>query len=465
MLFASYAVAAAAMVAATLYLFLRLRLYLTTTTMLVGSLLLIYGPAALSFTLSSGYYGFLIHLPTRAPDAWTMFPAMKARIGDLNPAIAAMNFSLALMYVGVIAGIELVTRLLPARAAATEAAVAQWSAQPLSDDFQDYRALLVAMYALFLLMLFVSISENHIGTIARFFAITGDNAARNSFRAHFGSSPSYLYRTLLSAIAPMLVIWGCLAGILKRSWTLLLAAILLFLVTMLGEIETLSKAPPAFFLIQIALAVMLAFTTKLSWKAAAAAGAFVALAIFLSTWMIVISPSGTSALETAYTRVFEMENETLVENFAVFPALHPFMWGANIRPIAMLTGQSFVPAYRIVADIWYGSREITSPSLFIADAWADFSYAGVLVFSIVAGAVCRGVDLAFLAQGKSVVAIAVLSATFIGIFTLLTTALNTALLSGGLLLAPLLAFALTAAMRYTGTARTLSKEGNQSASR
>jgi hypothetical protein len=47
-LFGSYATAAAAMIAAALYLFLRLRLYVTTTTMLVGSLLLVYGPASLS---------------------------------------------------------------------------------------------------------------------------------------------------------------------------------------------------------------------------------------------------------------------------------------------------------------------------------------------------------------------------------------------------------------------------------
>jgi hypothetical protein len=57
MLFASYATAAAAMIAAALHLFLRLRLYVTTTAMLVGSLLLVYGPASLSFMLSSGEYG------------------------------------------------------------------------------------------------------------------------------------------------------------------------------------------------------------------------------------------------------------------------------------------------------------------------------------------------------------------------------------------------------------------------
>ena len=93
------------------------------------------------------------------------------------------------------------------------------------------------------------------------------------------------------------------------------------------------------------------------------------------------------------------------------------------------------------------SHDITSPSLFIADAWADFSYAGVILYSIIAGAICRTLDIAFLARGKSVVGVAVLGATLVGVLTLLTTALNIALITGGLLLAPILAGALIMASR------------------
>src|SRR6202040_604319 len=110
----------------------------------------------------------------------------------------------------------------------------------------------------------------HVGAIEHFFSIKGDNDARNVYRAHFGGSPNYLYRVMLAAVAPMLVIWGLLAGLLKSSWSLLLAVSLLFLVTMIGKIETLSKAPPAFFLIQIMLAILLTFTNKAAWKTAVA---------------------------------------------------------------------------------------------------------------------------------------------------------------------------------------------------
>jgi oligosaccharide repeat unit polymerase len=417
--------------------------------MLVGALLLVYGPASLSFTLSSGEYGFLIRpllgnidLPS------SMFPLMKAKIGDLDPVITAINFSLALMYLGMIAGIESINRLFPARTGTTETALAKWHGQSIQDGMRDHHLLLAVISALFLLMLFFSIKENHVGVIEHFFSIKGDNDARNVYRAHFGGSPNYLYRVILAAVAPMFMIWGLLAGLLNRSWLLLLAVFLLFLVTMIGKIETLSKAPPAFFLLQIMLAVLLSFSNRVAWRTALAGVIVVALVIYVTTRLIIIFPAGTSTIETVYSRIFEVENETLVENFAVFPLLHPFMWGANIRPIAMLMGVPYVPSFSLVAYTWYGNPDITSPTLFIADAWTDFSYAGVFLYSILAGAICRSIDIVFLARGKSVVAIAVLGATFWGVLTLITTALNIALFSGGLLLAPVLAAMLVVTTRY-----------------
>lgn len=453
MLSLSYAAAAAAMLTAALYLFSRLRLFITTTTMLVGSLLLVYGPAFLSFTLSSGEYAYLIRPLTGGVGAPTsMFPTIGARVGDLNAVIIAMNFSIALMYAGIIAGIEIVNRIAPTRTAAAQAALVNWGCQPMQDSMPDHRILLVAISALFLLMLFFSITEEHIQVISHFFSIKDDNTARNLFRAHFSSSPNYWYRVILSAVAPMFVIWGLLAGALSRSWSLLLAGFLLFLITMLGKVETLSKAPPAFFLIQIMLAALLAFTNKISWRVAVFGLVVVLLVIYVATGLIIVFSKELSVVEAVYSRIFEVENETLLENFAVFPHLHPFMWGANIRPIAALMGLSYVPSFSIVAYTWYHSHDITSPTLFIADAWADFSYAGVIVFSIIAGAVCRSIDIVFLARGKSVVAVAVLAATFWGVLTLITTALNIALFSGGLLLAPILAGILvTATQRFTPT--------------
>jgi hypothetical protein len=145
--------------------------------------------------------------------------------------------------------------------------------------------------------------------------------------------------------------------------------------------------------------------------------------------------------------VFEVESQTLLEYFATFPYIHPHTWGTGIRPIAALMGVPHIPSYDMVAYTWFGSHDTTNPSLFIADAWADFAYAGVVVLSITLGVICRSIDILFLAPGKSAVGIAVLAATFVGVLMLMTKALNTALFSGGLLLAPILAAIVVAATR------------------
>ena len=328
-------------------------------------------------------------------------------------------------------------------------ALRNWNAQVLQDEIGDHRILLIVILALVALMLFFSISENHIATIWKFLSIPeGDNnAARNMFRHHFSGSPNYLYRLILGAVAPMFVIWGLLAGGLSKSWSLLLAASLLFIATMVGELDTLSKAPPAFFLIQLMVGALLTFTNKITWRSALVAACGVAMVLSAVTRLIM---EGTEILNFVYYRVFEVGNQALLENFATFPLVHPYMWGTNLRPVAMLMGLHFIPAFSIVAHTWYGTYDVTSPALFIADAWADFSYAGVFVFSVIAGAVCRSIDAIFLVHGKTAVGVAVLGAAFLGVYTLLNTALNIALFSGGLLLAPILAGLLVMASRRLG---------------
>jgi hypothetical protein len=461
MLSLSYAAAAAAMCGAAIYLFFRLRLFLTITTMLVGSLLLIYGPLFLSYTLSSGERAYLIHLLSGvAGPPHEIFSIIKVKIPDLGAVITAMNFSIALMYAGIVVGIEAVDRLIPKRIALMRTALTNWNGQALHDDVGDHRGLLIVILALLALMSFFSIMENHIATIWHFLSIKGDeeNIARDLFRARFAGSPNYFYRVILGAVAPMFVIWGLVAGLLSRSWSLLLAASLLFLVIMIGKIETLSKAPPAFFLIQLMVAALLTFTNRITGRSVLIGVAFVAMVLYATARLTIAVPQGMAGLEFIYYRVFEVESQALLENFAVFPLVHPHMWGTNIRPIATLMGIPYVPAYSIVAYTWHGSHDMTTPALFIADAWVDFSYAGVIVYSVIAGAICRSIDAIFLVHGKTIVSIAVLGAAFIGIFTLLTTALNAALFSGGLLLAPALAGLLIAATRYRATKPTLPVE-------
>jgi hypothetical protein len=376
------------------------------------------------------------------------FPAIAARVGDLAPVITDINFALTLMYLGIVAGIEAANRAFPSRASVADSAISSWNKKEIAHERRANNILLCTISACFLVMLLYSLKENHLGTIEQFFSIATDNGARNLFRAEHGGSASYTYRLILSAFAPMLIIWGLLSGILEKSKLLVLSAVLLLLVTLLGKVETLSKAPPAFFLLQLMLAALLVFTNRVSWRVVLFGSIAVLAVIYVAVRMLIISPE-ISPLALTYSRIFDVETETLVENFAVFPRLHPFMWGTNLRPVAALIGVPYTPSFSIVGYTWYQDHNITSPTLFIADAWADFSYSGVLIFSAAAGAICRGIDITILAEGKSAVTIAVLGATLCGVLTLITTSLNIALVTGGLLIAPLLAGLLVTVSRRT----------------
>jgi len=317
MLFFSYAAAIGAVCAATAYLVLRLR-WITTTTMLMGSLLLVYGPAYLSFTLSSGQHAFLLRLFGMHVEDQSAFAMIREKVPDIDGVITSMNFSIALMYAGIIAGIEIVGRLAPARSVTTSLALHGWTTQPLQDDPGNHRLLSAAIILICAFMVYISITEQHIRIVTDFFAIKADDGARNLFRARFSGSHSYIYRVTLSAVAPMFVIWGLLAGLTRRSWLLLFAAALLLLATMLGKMEQLSKAPQAFFLLQLLLAALLALTNRLSGRIVFVSACVVAILIYATTFLII--SGDRSILEMAYSRVFEIENETLLQNFGRLPA-------------------------------------------------------------------------------------------------------------------------------------------------
>jgi hypothetical protein len=449
MLPASYVIAAAAILGATFYVYFRLRLFLTATTMLLGSLLLVYGIEYLIYMLSEGERDFLINRLSGTIGApYPFFLTIKTTLPDFDTVLISMNLSLALMYGGIIGGIEIVDRIFPSRISVMNMALPDWNAQSMRDPLGGTRILTLAITALILFMLFVSITEHHLSTITGFFSITGqDELARNAYRLNHGGSPNYIYRLMLGTIGPMLVIWGLFAGWLNRSWILVLAAVFLLLTIMIGKLETLSKAPAAFFALQLMFAASLAFTNRLTWRTALAAACAVLLILYPATRLVLTSVQGRAVLEFIYFRVLEVPNQSLLETFAVFPSLHPYMWGANIQALAMLTGQHYEPAYSVVAHTWFGGYDTTENALFIAGAWADFSFVGVIFFSLFAGAICRSIDAAFLVDGKTVVAISVMAAAFSGVFTLLSTALNTALISGGLLVGPVFAVLLIKSIR------------------
>jgi hypothetical protein len=140
-----------------------------------------------------------------------------------------------------------------------------------------------------------------------------------------------------------------------------------------------------------------------------------------------------------FRRTFAVSNETVLEFFSAFPHYLSYTWGANFRPLAFLTGREFQAAYADVSYLWHGQGGSTSNAMFIADAWAAFSFFGVAAVSILVGAICRTIDLILISRGKTAMTIAVLSSVSMGVLHLMVGSASTAMFSGGLVSVPLIA--------------------------
>jgi hypothetical protein len=220
---ASYVIAALAIYGAGLYLIYRLDLYFKASSMLLGFLLLVYGPAYLAY--------MLFRRPISVVDL---------RISNsfnFDDTVVSLNLSIAIMFVCVIAGIELVDRLAPRSAEALRQAISDWNHQPLRGGRTKPWPLLIVILALGLFMAWISARERHLSTIAGCLSVTGNEVAKTAYRQQYGGSNVYFYNVVVASIAPMLIIWGALAGWVQRWWPLLVATAFLAALTLSARLK------------------------------------------------------------------------------------------------------------------------------------------------------------------------------------------------------------------------------------
>jgi oligosaccharide repeat unit polymerase len=288
-------------------------------------------------------------------------------------------------------------------------------------------------------MIWVSIREHHLAIVSGFLDTASSQIAKSEYRLQHAGSNNYAYRVIVNSIAPFFVIWGILESLINRFRILLAVSLVLLLLTLFGRVETLSKAPVALLFVQIGLAALLCFGNRAKWQVLAGASTAI-IVIFYPLIELTIPETARqgTAIEFFFWRTLFIPNEVLLEYFNAIPYYLPHTWGANIRPVALLLNMEFRPTYDDVSLLWHGKPGSTSNSMFIADAWADFSFVGVAVASILAGAVCRFIDVAFVTRGKSTTTIAILACTFVGIVHLMIGSIQSAMLSGGLASVPLM---------------------------
>jgi hypothetical protein len=424
----SYFIAASSMIAAAIYLFFKTRGSICTTSMMLGLLLLFYGPAYLLYMLYYNTHSVVFRQIIKSP--------------YFDDGVVSLNLAIAIMYCGCVVGIEIVDKIAPDRREKLNLALENWNAAPLIGNHRVVGPLVAINLALCVYMIGVSIYENHVGVILGFLQAGDTVVARDEYRLLFSGTRIYPYRFIVASTAPFFLVWGILESRVQGSKLLAAASILLLLVTLFGRVEMLSRAPVAFI------------RNKVTWQFVAL-GSLAAVAIFYPLIELTIPETARSgtALSFLFRRAFFISDETLLEFFSAFPYYLSHTWGANIRPLAYLMGVEFRPAYVDVSYLWRSEGGSISNAMFIADAWADFSFFGVAVASVLVGIVCRAIDLRVFSQGKSAMTVAVLASTFGGVLSLMITSAQTAMFSGGLLSVPLLALGVSGLAALVGDRR------------
>ena len=400
----------------------------SVTLLLLSILILVHGAP------------MLIYLHVTGPDTFIFEAALKSV--DRETIQARVLWALALLFVCLVAGSETSRHLFWRTHRQGERALRAQGAGPAVRSYRLSGISGRLLWMLFIGMALVSIVESQPTKVFSYFMSGGSEIEKLLLRREEGGTQFYLYNVVLYSVAPFLVMvahrsrWGPRRRSVAGATAPL--ALALFAAVILGKFATLSKAPPVIFLLQLLLLRMVVQRRSVSVLSVAklvTAG----LALFAVVVSMTIPDLDLySVFGFLYYRVFDIPNESLIEYFSAIPASLPHGWGAGLLPSLFHNDSSeWIPTYSAVAEVTRDSLDSTSNVLFIGDAWAEFAWVGVVLFSLLAGFIVRSIDIYAFRHGHSDESACLVAGCAFGVFTMLSTALNTAMITGGLALLPL----------------------------
>jgi hypothetical protein len=346
---------------------------------------------------------------------------------------------MVLMWVGIIAGIELARASMPTLAARSQRVIRTWNTATLVDEATTDQLLLVlgVLTALFLLALFISMGKPR--QILTFLALESLDE-KKKYRAEWGAQGGYLYQILVASVAPFLSFLLLIKGTVSRQRYLFGAGLLLCLTILACKVGSFQKVPWVIYLLQLMVAFQVRKRLEIS-VGRLLLFLVVTLGGVTGAVLIALPNMGIGLSEWLAYRFFEVNNEGIYQTFYVYPRYLPHTWGMNIGLFHSVFGRDqLVSAYTEVAN-FFGAFGATFDVFFVGDAWVDFGYAGVFLMAVLVGYVVKSVDIYITSLGKTTLAVALLASGMYGLFQLQVNSAFTAFLSGGLVFIPLLVLA------------------------
>lgn len=435
---------AALMFSAGFYVW-RVGINLTLSSVLLGLMLTLHGPAYLYYTRVWG--------SDYRPTAWQPRSPFFEKILSAAPytdVIGTLDLALAISFASICLGVVAADFAFGIDGRRMRAGLRDWTSQPTRvTPGVANRLQFVAAISLFLLVTFAAV-ENKFSGLIMFYASDLGEFAKIALRREFGGSRFYILNLAVSSIFPFFA-FCCYVALRERSMKPQSFAWLFVTALMLAKTATLSKAPPSIFILQLFVVEYMRRSLDLPMRTIVKF-LVICIALFGAMTLIAIRElhGFDDTLGFLFYRIFMIPNESLLEYYAAIPSVIPHTWGTKFSwLVGLLSTQPTHPTYLLVGAAHRGVEGSTSTAMFIADAWADFSWFGVCVFSLFAGFFIRWLDVELIInRGKTAASIAGIALGHYGIFVMLSTALQTAMLTGGLILIAPLVIVLSSKLRW-----------------
>jgi hypothetical protein len=355
-----------------------------------------------------------------------------------------MTIAFMLMFAALVIGIEGVRLMAPRRFRAVERQAREWRHLEIAKPYIPTNLLVLLCTIGALVLLIVSIWERQLINVIAFLSLGGRTNDVAEFRGTVGGSKLYVYNVFLASVGPFLSFLLQLTPSSRHPFIRPLRWIFVALI-LLGKIALFNRSAAALYIVQLLMLRPLLrdnrirLFTLLKGLVLVGVLAFPAFYHYLGT-----IPLGQFISFYLLDRMFLAPYYGMTNYFIWFPEVLPHAMGRN---------------FTIINTLWYGSADYTPAMVrfaqeagnyfgsfnaaFVAEAWADFSYPGIVVMSLIVGGFAAFADLViFPGHKRTREGVAILACVVYGVFVLSATAAQTALFSGGLALVPLTALAL-----------------------
>lgn len=227
----------------------------------------------------------------------------------------------------------------------------------------------------------------------------------------------------------------------KKSLNLKIASFIFAFLVSIGYLANLSKSGFVVYLGQLIFFLLLLFNIKINYKKLILIVLMI-LPLLVFIYLFATNAGNSSvALQLITYRVFKEPIRVLELYPYFYPDIYPHTYGMNIRIIhELFSNNKFVPADVLVTGGQF--EKATFNAMFIADAYVDFSYFGVIIQSVFVGYYLSYLDI-LIFRKNNYMQKALFASLLIGIFSLINTGLVVSLFALGLFTLPVLAYFLT----------------------